>query len=77
MTISTNFQRKIAGLEISYGRALYFFFYYYLLIKRPGSGGGVDTGSVGLVETRVFFFFLRLIETEASDRKWKKSAHLY
>ena len=30
------------------------FSYYYLLIKRPGLG--VDTGPVGLVETRVFFF---------------------
>ena len=26
MTISTNYQRKIAEPEISYGRALYFFF---------------------------------------------------
>ena len=31
------------------------FFFFDLLIRRPESG--VDIGSVGLVETRVFLFF--------------------
>ena len=55
MTISTNFQRKIAELEISYGRALLFFIFLFTDKK---TRVGVDTGSVGLVETRVFFYTL-------------------
>ena len=34
-------------------RCKFIYLFIYLLIKRPGSG--VDTGSVGLVENRVFF----------------------
>ena len=38
-------------------------FFYYLLIKRQGRGD--DTGSVGLVETRVFFYALININSDA------------
>ena len=61
ITISTKFQRKITEPEISHGRALYIdiIIIIYLQIKKTRVRG-VDTGSLGLVGTRVYIFYALL-----------------